>query len=52
MSLFDDFLESTEATAAEARSTLDLNKHEQHVDDISKPTKSAKVATVSLLKYK
>ncbi|KAL7317653.1 tethering complex subunit [Mucor circinelloides] len=44
MSLFDDFLESTEATA-EARSTLDLNKHEQHVDDSRKPLKSAKRET-------
>jgi hypothetical protein len=51
MSLFDDFLESTEVTAVESRSTLDLGKHEQHADDISKPAKSAKVL-VSLLKYK
>ena len=47
MSLFDDFLESTEATAAEARSALDLNKHEQHADDASRPAiKSAKVHTL------
>lgn len=42
MSLFDDFLESTEATA-DTRSTIDLNKNEQHLDDINKPLKTSKV---------
>lgn len=49
MSLFDDFLESTEASAAEARSTVALNKHEQHANNASRPAKSAKVRW--LLKY-
>lgn len=42
MSLFDDFLESTEATT-NARSTIDLNKNEQHLDDINRPLKTSKV---------
>ncbi|KAG2207051.1 hypothetical protein INT46_009184 [Mucor plumbeus] len=44
MSLFDDFLESTEATA-DTRSTIDLNKNEQHLDDINKPLKTSKRET-------
>ena len=55
MSLFDDFLESTEATT-DARSTIDLNKNEQHLDDINRPLKTSKVKkkkkALFLLKYK